>query len=39
MFVIIVVETHLWFGGIYNNPIIAYCSRSVPAKEFLKICQ
>jgi len=28
------VDTHLPFGGIYNNHIIANCLQSVPVKEF-----
>jgi len=28
------VETHLWYGGISNNRIIANCLQSVPVKEF-----
>jgi len=28
------VETHLRYGGIYNNHIIANCSQSVKEKEF-----
>jgi len=27
-------EMHLWFGGIYNNQVIANCLQSVPVKEF-----
>jgi len=30
------VETHLRFGGICNNHIIANCPQSVPVKGFLK---
>jgi len=30
------VETHLRFGGMYNNHIIANCLQSVPVKEFWK---
>jgi len=30
------VETHLWCGGMYNNPIIADCLQSWPVKEFWK---
>ena len=30
------VETHLRFGGIRNNHIIANCLRSVPVKKKLK---
>jgi len=28
------IQTHLWYGGIYNNHIIANCQQSVPMKEF-----
>jgi len=28
------VKTQLWYGGIYNNQIIANCLQSVPVKEF-----
>jgi len=28
------VETHLRYGGIYNNHVIANCLPSVPVKEF-----
>jgi len=28
------VETHLPYGRIYNNHIIANCLQSVPVKEF-----
>jgi len=28
------VETHLRYGGIYNNHIIANCLQRVPVKEF-----
>jgi len=31
------VETHLWYGGIYNNRVIANCLQSVPVKEFWKL--
>jgi len=31
------VETHLQYGGIYNNHIIANCLQSVPVKEFWKL--
>jgi len=30
------VETHLRFGWIYNDHIIANCLQSVPVKELLK---
>jgi len=30
------VETHLRYGGIYNNHVIANCLPSVPVKEFWK---
>jgi len=28
------VETHLWFGEIYNNEIIANCLQNVLVEEF-----
>jgi len=31
------VETHILFGGIYNNHIIANCLQSVAVREFLKL--
>jgi len=30
-------EAHLWWGGIYNNYIIANCLHSASAKEFWKL--
>ena len=33
------VETHLQYGGIYNNYIVANSLHSVPVKEFVKISQ
>jgi len=31
------VETHLWYGGMYNNHIVVNCPQSVSVREFLKI--
>ena len=28
------VETHLWSGGMCNNPVIANCLQSVTVKNF-----
>ena len=33
------VETHLRYGGIFNNHVIANCLLSVPVKKNLKIGQ